>query len=543
MTGPSAHFAETPSPSDAPARSIRWRHAVYFVLALLAARILYLWLLSPWELVADESHYWEWSRRPDWSYYTKGPGVAWVIWLSTHLFSNGEGAVRLPSAIASASMTLAGARLAFEISGRNAKAALYAVIALAVCPAYFGMAQLLTTDVFWSAGWVITTWFVYRATLPARSAASRIGFWAAAGFTIGLTCLFKYTALFFLPGVVLFLILRRREVRFDRALWLGLVASVVAMVIAASPILIWNATRGWPTIAHQVGRVRLPGGDETVDWSWSPIWFLSFAGAQLALMAVVGVQLMVMAILRERKNASIATDVPRRVGTTLLLCASLPLVGFYLLLSLARQAQGNWAIAGYATLLVLVGIFVAETLDDDANAQATPLPNSPVRGAWHWYIGIGIVVALFIAAGPALLKVPELSKIDLIKRASKRNTGARQHALDVAAIAEAHRDAAGRLPLLIASRYQEASLLAYYMPGHPIVFCAGSHLGSRRTAYDFFADTNLADPALRGRTALFIGGDLEDWKQGFHFASIESVPGSDVRLVNDFEGPTGEPLR
>ena len=42
--------------------------------------------LCPLELAPDEAHYWDWSRHLDWSYYSKGPLVAWLIRASCELF-------------------------------------------------------------------------------------------------------------------------------------------------------------------------------------------------------------------------------------------------------------------------------------------------------------------------------------------------------------------------------------------------------------------------------------------------------------------------
>jgi hypothetical protein len=54
---------------------------------LVVATTIRLWYLQHGylELSPDEAHYWEWSRRLDWSYYSKGPFVAYLIALSTAL--------------------------------------------------------------------------------------------------------------------------------------------------------------------------------------------------------------------------------------------------------------------------------------------------------------------------------------------------------------------------------------------------------------------------------------------------------------------------
>ena len=58
-------------------------------LLILGAALLHLAYLAwncPLDLAPDEAHYWDWSRHLDWSYYSKGPLVAWLIRGSCELF-------------------------------------------------------------------------------------------------------------------------------------------------------------------------------------------------------------------------------------------------------------------------------------------------------------------------------------------------------------------------------------------------------------------------------------------------------------------------
>src|SRR6185503_11126201 len=55
------------------------------ILAATILRLLYLACDCPLDLAPDEAHYWDWSRHLDWSYYSKGPLVAWLIRLSCEL--------------------------------------------------------------------------------------------------------------------------------------------------------------------------------------------------------------------------------------------------------------------------------------------------------------------------------------------------------------------------------------------------------------------------------------------------------------------------
>ena len=40
-------------------------------------------------LYVDEAQYWTWAQQLDWGYFSKPPGIAALIWLSTALFGNG----------------------------------------------------------------------------------------------------------------------------------------------------------------------------------------------------------------------------------------------------------------------------------------------------------------------------------------------------------------------------------------------------------------------------------------------------------------------
>src|SRR5262245_20707278 len=56
------------------------------ILASVALTFAYVWVDCPLGLAPDEAHYWEWSRKLDWGYYSKGPLVAWLIRGSCELF-------------------------------------------------------------------------------------------------------------------------------------------------------------------------------------------------------------------------------------------------------------------------------------------------------------------------------------------------------------------------------------------------------------------------------------------------------------------------
>src|SRR2546423_1254830 len=98
-----------------PTSATGYRVAAYALIAAFGlANLVYLFAFCPYDLAPDEAHYWDWSRKLDWSYYSKGPLVAWLIRAALELFGDlairltgtATPAVRLPAAAAFAPVML-----------------------------------------------------------------------------------------------------------------------------------------------------------------------------------------------------------------------------------------------------------------------------------------------------------------------------------------------------------------------------------------------------------------------------------------------------
>src|SRR5437763_116151 len=112
-----------------PASGDRLCHALaaLLVLAAAAGHVAYLALACPLDLAPDEAHYWDWSRHLDWSYYSKGPLVAWLIRLSCSLFGPWSAAltgsemlaVRLPAVVCGSLLLLSLYVLTVQVFGSD----------------------------------------------------------------------------------------------------------------------------------------------------------------------------------------------------------------------------------------------------------------------------------------------------------------------------------------------------------------------------------------------------------------------------------------
>jgi 4-amino-4-deoxy-L-arabinose transferase-like glycosyltransferase len=471
------------------------REAWGIALGVTLVRIAYLIAFCPYELAADEAQYWDWSRSQhlSLSYVTKGPGIAWLIAASTRLFGNSEWAIRLPAALSIGIAMLALAKLAKRIGGDDA--ARLTVLAFCCVPAYSAMALLMTIDAPHLACWVLAclcAWSLVERETTAK--------WLALAGCLGLGFLFKYTILLLVPGLAAWFWLERDRLQFTPRTLGRLTLALAFLALLASPVFLWNARNGWPTLLHLAGHLAGPR-------QYDPRWMLEFFGSQVGIVGPVLV-LMVVGILRARTNRTESRD-EWRVSRFALATAS-PILVFYLAVSCVARPEGNWPVAGYSTLLIPVAL-VARRVS---------------RVLWRSSLAYGVLAFIALMSMHWLDRVPYLTRAIPYHRVS----GHRAFAVRVAAIAEA------KEAFVVASHYSDAALLGYYMPARPPVRSAGAFLEGRLTAYDFFADTSLRDPSLLGRPAVLVGGTADAWRRAFRFDAIRSD--GPFLVGTNYRGPT-----
>ena len=97
MRTPAAPTVAAPAGGETAAAA--WRLAL-FLAVLGGLRIAYL-AVGPLDLSPDEAHYWEWSRRLDLAYYSKGPLVAYLIRALTAILGTSAFGIRMGAVLLS----------------------------------------------------------------------------------------------------------------------------------------------------------------------------------------------------------------------------------------------------------------------------------------------------------------------------------------------------------------------------------------------------------------------------------------------------------
>jgi undecaprenyl-diphosphatase len=464
--------------------------------ALLAFGLLSHWRYltdnCPIDLSGDEAHYWDWSRRLDICYYSKGPMVAWMIRGSCALLGDTMPAVRMPALLLAVGSSLLTYWLALRLF-RSDRIALGAVLLNHLVPMFVAGSVLMTIDppfyFFWSAATCLAVKAIFDGSKWA---------WIAMGIAVGLGFWAKFTALFWLVGLLMFLMLDRDSRRWLRSPW-PWIATIISLLFTI-PVLVWNARHGWVSARHIVKDAG-PGGKA----GFNPLNLAEFVAGQIGAlgptMAVIVIGAILFALRRRRDESEHGR------AMRYLLIMSLPLLAVIAIISIFTKAQVNWPAPSYFALLILAAFFVATRMREAVSWKR-----------WRGIVWITIIfgiVAAPIAHNTHLLYRP----VDKLGQMLGRSKGFPPRQWDPSFRLRGWQEFGERISVELAQLgpgamvmcedYQSTAQAAFYTDGQPITYYVGSWLAkaARLSQYDIWADRRLDNPDLRGRDAIYYGHD------------------------------------
>ncbi len=450
-------------------------HATVLVSTLVAIslfRIFYI-LHGPLDLSPDEAHYWEWSRRLDLSYYSKGPAIAYLIHLGTSLFGDTEFGIRFMAIIFSALGSFLLFRLVRLMCG-DSLTALYTAVLFQIIPLYAAFGVIFTIDSPFLLFWIVSLLLMWRAVSGQQSRnetsspepGTSVTLWIALGVSLGLGLLTKYTMAFFAVAAFLFLVFSERRSLLKTA---GPYLTLVISAAIFSPVVLWNMQHEWITLKHTAGQAHIAEG-----FSLNLKYFFEFLGSQAGVITPILFVMMWYGLYRygSREN---------HLSHRFLLWFSLPIVVFFILKSLQGKVQANWAMMGYITGMIPLAHMAVLS---NGNVARAPRPEKTITRAG---IVLALLITMFSYSAPALgILPPSLDP-------SARLRGWKELGKEISRIRESL-PAQGNV-LLFSDSYQVASEMAFYVRGHPVTYCI--NLGRRMNQYDLWPDINKAAQRIR----------------------------------------------
>jgi hypothetical protein len=455
--------SDEPEPTGAIPEELRDRRhqetasaAWYAALTVIAfATLLRLIVASRLPLLPDETYYWDWSRHLEFGYFDHPPIIAWLIALGTTLLGVNPLGVRIMSIVAGTVASVAMALIARRVADSHTAAE--TAIVISVMPLASAGLVLATNDAPLLAFSALTLFFIVRAIQAEPRTRDSLKSWCIAGVMLGFAFWAKYTSILLPIGVLAaFVSHRRLWPRFGE--WGPYAACAIATLVFL-PVLMWNARHDWISFAYQIEHGL--GEAITLRGAWRHEGDL--LGGQAGLATPI---LFVMIAI------AVAKSLRPRLGPEKWLLAVVTTVffAFFVYSALRKRVEANWPAPAYIGGVILFACYKWNELSKRWRAA-----------------GIGLAGVLSLAVYLHALKpiVPVPPPKDPVARAF----GWREVAIAAGRSAVAPLPA-GAKAFLAADRYQEASQMAFWLPGHPETFAL--NLGGRRNQYDLW-------PAFRDR--------------------------------------------
>jgi len=426
-----------------------WGYMLLTNLFIATIKILFV-VYGGLNLFSEEAQYWLWSRHLDWSYYSKPPLVAYVNWLSTHLFfGNTELGIRI-NAIAAGFVVVIYIYKLTHLLFRNEGMALTASLLIHAVPLFALTTLFFTTDSLLLLFWTIATFYFWKVLET-----NAMRYWVLLGIICGLGFLSKYTMVFFLPVSLLFILIKRRDILYQK----GYYFAVMIAALFCLPEVIWNFQNDFVSFKHLLGYTDIRQEDSGFNLLEMLQYSSEYLGGQLLIVSVFFVPILINVIRKSLKKPA----------EPALLYLSIPVVFTFvsfLLLSFFEKVEVNWPIFAYISVPVLIAYH-----------------------AWHTKIKKKLTFLSAASFTPILLlfalPLVNASTINKVLPPSK-SPFKRLYGWDALGqkVSELKLKVPNNQYFIFTPSYHIASELSFYTDGNPATYCI--NLGRRMNQFDIW---------------------------------------------------------
>jgi hypothetical protein len=398
------------------------------VLTILALVVLRLVAAAWTPLTFDEAYYWMWSKSLAGGYYDHPPMVAAVIRLGTIVAGDTELGVRLVSILLALPMSFAVFRTAAILFGGRRVAATATILLNVTLMAAVGT-MIVTPDAPLLVAASFVLFFLAKVLETGRGA-----WWLAVGAAVGAALLSKYTALFFGPAILIWLVAVPKLRRWLVSPWPYL-GGLVALAMF-SPVILWNADHHWVSFIKQIGRARIEDFKPTFIAELIPTQ-IAFATPLVFILGAMGLY-----ALFTRKTGALA-------ARALINATFWTIAAYFIWHSLHARVEANWFAPVYPAFAIAAAVAANLT---QWGAREQRLVDFCLR--WTSPVGIVMFALLIVQANTGWLS-------GYRRDATVRSVGVGWRELAAGIEAVRVRTGAG---CVLAPDYGTTGWLAFYLP-------------------------------------------------------------------------------
>ncbi len=314
------------------------KKVVLFHLTVALLKIFYT-VANVTDLSTEEAQYWLWSKNLDLSYYSKPPLIAYMNFVSTSVFGDTELGVRINAIIIGFGIGILIYLLVRDLF-RDEHLAFFSSVFITAVPIYQIGSYIFLTDAPLAFFWLLTVYLFFKAV-----AENKLSLWVGTGISAGLGFLSKFVIVLFLPPVVIFLFMYKRQVLKNRYFYLSIfVASLFTI-----PVIWWNVEHDFITFKHLLS---LEGGTvREFSFERAVRYISEYLLSQIGINSVFLFPFFIYAIFRGFKD---------RKDYRIFYLWILPVFVFLVFLYISRKkhVEANWPAFGYATLYALTAYYI-----------------------------------------------------------------------------------------------------------------------------------------------------------------------------------------
>ncbi|MBN2017164.1 MAG: glycosyltransferase family 39 protein [Candidatus Cloacimonetes bacterium] len=303
--------------------------AFIFIGVLVIFKLIYTIGLN---IIPDEAYYFLWGKNIQLSYFDHPPMIGWLFGFVSVFFTNPEFVVHLLPILLGAGTSLYAYYLGKDMF--NDVIAFTFLVMSNFTLLLFAGTIIATPDtpmIFFLTGGIYHFYIACRRGTWYR--------WLLAGFFFGCALLSKYVAILIFPALLFYMIFSPERT------WLKSIKPYIALLVSFVvflPVIIWNAQNNWLSFSFQL---KHGIGGTFPNWQT----FGDFLGGQAGILGPLLFAILIIVVIKIIVEWKYHTKEVR-----LLFFLTLVFFGFFLLSSIQKKVEANWAAFAYIPGMLLV---------------------------------------------------------------------------------------------------------------------------------------------------------------------------------------------